>query len=124
LRRKNFKPQTSNFKLQTSTTLLQLLNIADWLERNALACSFKKNLGITCPGCGLQSSFIALLRGDLWLSLKLYPATLPILFTFVFTALHLIFKFKHGAAIIKWSFGTSAALMLLNFIFKIIRHLV
>jgi hypothetical protein len=102
--------------------MFYLLNIADWLERHALTCSFREHLHVECPGCGMQSALIALLRGQVWLSLQLHPALVPILFTFLFTALHLIFKFKHGAAIIKWSFGTSAALMLLNFIFKIIRH--
>lgn len=47
-----------------------------------LPCPFKYLTGIDCPGCGFQRSLLALLKGNLQLSLKLYPATIPLLVTF------------------------------------------
>jgi len=49
-----------------------------WLQNHLLTCPFKKLTGFDCPGCGFQRSIIALLQGDLFKSLALYPATIPI----------------------------------------------
>ena len=51
----------------------------DWLESNLASCVYVKYFGIECPGCGLQRSFIALLRGDFLLSFSLYPALIPMM---------------------------------------------
>ena len=87
---------------------------------NMLECSFKKYLGHDCPGCGAQRSFIELLDGNLVESLNLFPALIPLLFTFIYLILHLVYKFKHGANILIVSFSTSAFLMAVNFILKLI----
>lgn len=50
-----------------------------WLQQHLLPCPFKFLTGIDCPGCGFQRSIIALLNGNLSLSLQLYPAAIPIL---------------------------------------------
>jgi Protein of unknown function (DUF2752) len=97
-------------------------DIIDWLEHRGLECSFKKNLHLECPGCGFQSSLAALLKGHLAESFRLYPAAIPLLLVFLMTALHLVFKFKHGAAIIKYLFILSAILIFINFIHKIINQ--
>lgn len=89
-----------------------------WLEDNMMPCMYKKYIGIECPGCGIQRSFIELLKGNIIESTKLYPALLPILFTFVFTALHLIFKYRNGAKIIQWSFIFSVTIVVVSFIIK------
>lgn len=49
-----------------------------------IPCFFKQLFGFDCPGCGFQRSFIALLKGDVVYSLKLYPATIPIIITCIF----------------------------------------
>ena len=53
------------------------MNLADLIEQNFLTCSFKKATGIDCLGCGMQRSFVCLLRGDLYGSVLQYP---PLLF--------------------------------------------
>jgi len=40
----------------------QLIN---WLESHQLPCYYKKLLGIKCLGCGMQTAFILLLKGEL-----------------------------------------------------------
>ncbi|MBC8112427.1 MAG: DUF2752 domain-containing protein [Verrucomicrobia bacterium] len=96
------------------------LQLTDWLEDNMLACPFKKYLGVDCPGCGLQRSVVALLRGDFSQSFKMYPATIPLLIMLVFLALHLKFEFKHGAETLKWMFITVISISTLNFILKLL----
>ncbi|WP_316812805.1 DUF2752 domain-containing protein [Pedobacter heparinus] len=48
-----------------------------------LPCPFKCLTGFDCPGCGFQRSLLALLRGDLQESFRLYPPAIPILITLV-----------------------------------------
>lgn len=85
-----------------------------------LACSWKDTFGIECFGCGFQRSVLALFKGDLILSLSTYPATIPILFTFVYTTAHLLFKYKNGARNIVALFSFSASLIVGNFIYKLV----
>jgi hypothetical protein len=93
-----------------------------WLETHMLTCPSKKFLHIECPGCGLQRSVVALLKGDFAESLKLYPATIPIIALLVFTGLHVHYKFLKGAAIIKYLQLSVAMVILVFYIYKIVNH--
>ena len=75
-------------------------------------------MGIDCPGCGMQRSFIELLKGNLTDSLHLYPALIPTIFTLLFTGFHLAFNFKNGAAIIKYSFIATIIIVLVSYLIK------
>lgn len=99
--------------------LMLLLGFIDWLEKNMLTCPSKKYLHIECFGCGFQRSFIALCKGHFKESFELYPATPLVLFVSFFTILHLIFKYKHGAAIIKYSFMLMAGVIIISYIIKL-----
>lgn len=94
--------------------------VADWLEHHFITCPLKSLTGIDCPGCGMQRSFIALLRGDFVHSLSLYPALLPLLLTFVLLAVHLIFKLKNGAAWLKYSYLSTAGIIAVSYIIKLV----
>jgi len=94
----------------------------EWLKHHLLTCSSKHFFHFDCPGCGLQRSIIALLEGDLVKSFQLYPATIPILFCFIFTALHLKFKFKFGPEIIKGAFILSSLIIVISYMYKIFTH--
>lgn len=52
-----------------------------WLQNHLLTCPFKSLTGIDCPGCGFQRSVVAILQGNLHLSLQYYPATIPLFIT-------------------------------------------
>lgn len=84
-----------------------------------LDCGFKSVTGLDCPGCGIQRSFLSLIKGDLIESVFIYPALIPFLFTFLYCGLHLIFKFKQGAKVITISFVLSASVMIINYIIKL-----
>jgi hypothetical protein len=85
-----------------------------------LECHWKSTLGIECPGCGFQRSVELLFHGDIWGSIQLFPATIPLFVTLLFTVMHLKFKFRKGAKIIIVLFALSAGLMVLNFCMKLV----
>ncbi len=77
-----------------------LLNIytdaLDWLGKHSLPCVFRMMFHTDCPGCGFQRSLLALLRGDVYNSIKLYPGLLPMLLFFVFLIADRKFRFRHS----------------------------
>lgn len=62
------------------------------------------------------------MKGDLAASFQLYPATIPILFMFGFTILHLKFGFRQGAQVIKYSQAGIAIVIAIFYIYKIVNH--
>jgi hypothetical protein len=95
------------------------MSTIDWLEHHMLKCPYKMLTGIDCPGCGIQRSFLEMLKGNFTESLSLYPALLPIIFTFIFLVLHLKYKFKNGAKVLQYAFIASTAIVLVSFIIKV-----
>jgi len=98
------------------------LKIITWLESHQGTCSFQEHAGIDCPGCGLQRSILALLRGDLVESILQFPALLPLMAMFAFLGIHLVFKLKHGAIVLKMFYITNISIIVLNYIYKLIIH--
>jgi len=96
-----------------------LSGIVDWLEEHLMACPYKKYFNIDCMGCGMQRSFIELLKGNLVESFILYPALLPIIAMILFLPLHLVFKFKHGASVLKYFFIFNISIVVISYIIKI-----
>lgn len=97
-----------------------LLNIATWLEAHQLPCMFKTVTHFDCPGCGMQRSFILLMKGDVSSSFFMYPALLPIILLLIFLTIHLIFKLKDGAAILKYAYIFCASVIMVSYIYKLI----
>lgn len=92
----------------------------EWLEAHMGTCAFVTHFNIECPGCGVQRAFIALLRGDVVLSFRLFPALLPYLATILLMVLHLTLNFKNGAKYAMWGFVLSVVIMVISYIIKII----
>lgn len=93
--------------------------IVDWLEEHLMACPYKKYFNIDCMGCGMQRSFIELLKGNLVESFMLYPALLPLIAMILFLPLHLVFKFKNGASVLKYFFIFNISILVIGYIIKI-----
>jgi hypothetical protein len=100
--------------------LIYFLNIISWLQQHQLPCMFKSLTHFDCPGCGLQGSFILLLKGNLWSSFKMYPALLPIILLFSFLIIHLTKKINTGATILKYLYVSCSITILISYIYKII----
>ncbi len=93
--------------------------IIRWLELHQASCSWKKWLGIECPGCGMQRAFIELLKGNLIESIRIFPALLPILVMLAFLVLHLAFRFPKGAFILKILFIFTTSILVISYVFKL-----
>ena len=87
-----------------------------WLEAHQLPCFYKHYLGFECFGCGMQTAFILLLKGEFIESLKIYPALLPTVILIAFLVFHLIFRIKHGATVLKYLFIFSVSIMVIGYI--------
>ena len=84
------------------------------------SCYYKKIFGIECPGCGMQRSTIHLLKGEFIESFKMFPALIPVIIMLLVLIAHLIFKFKNGHKVLLHLFILNAALMVSNYIFKLV----
>ena len=94
--------------------------IVEWLESNLQSCFYKKYLGVECPGCGMQRAFIELLKGNLWESFLLFPALIPTIVLVIYLFLHISFKFKNGANILKFLFIINTSIVVLSYIYKLL----
>jgi hypothetical protein len=97
-------------------------SVITWLENHQIPCLYHRVLGIECPGCGLQRSFIELLKGNLGESFMIYPPLLPVMCLFGFLLLHLVFHFKKGANILKISAFIAGGIMFINYMINLITH--
>lgn len=98
------------------------MNFIAFLERHMLPCPFKALLHIDCPGCGMQRSFICLLKGDFKASLALHPATILVIVLLLFAAAHLIVRFRKGGKIIVVLQLGVAITTMVFYIYKIVQH--
>jgi hypothetical protein len=97
-------------------------SLIQWLESHQQSCFYKKYFGIECPGCGMQRSFIELLKGNIWESFMLYPALIPTIIMIGFLGTHLIFKFKNGGTYLKYLFIFNTSIVVLSYIYKLLTH--
>ena len=100
--------------------LFYLLNITSWLESHQLACPFKQMTHMDCPGCGIQRSFVLLLKGDVSSSFFMYPALIPILLLFAMLILEVSFKIKNGPNILKYMYFFCTGIILVSYIYKLV----
>lgn len=99
---------------------MQLATFLLIAEDYMLPCFTKKLFGFDCPGCGLQRSLVFLVQGDFVAAFKMYPAIYAILLLFGFLLLDNFIKIKYSSKIIVFLMITSVAMILGNFILKII----
>lgn len=97
------------------------MSLISWLEEHMQPCPYKKYLDIDCMGCGMQRSFIELLKGNILESFYLYPALIPMILMVLFLVIHLIFKFKNGGTLLKYFFIFNVSIVVINFVFKLVR---
>ena len=96
-----------------------LHRLIQWIELYQAPCSWKSTFGIDCPGCGMQTAFIELLKGHIGASLVAFPALLPMIALLSMLFLHLVLKFRNGAAILKFLFIFTVSIMLFSYIIKL-----
>src|SRR4051812_15399701 len=87
----------------------------EFLEAHLLTCPSKTYLHIICPGCGLQRSFVALLRGNVRESFILHPATIPVIILFIVLLFHLKYKYRKGALWLRGIYLFCATVMVVQY---------
>lgn len=102
---------------------MKILSITEWLENHQSQCLYKRFFGIECPGCGLQTSFIQLLKGNLYESVIVFPALIPMIIMIIYLLLFLIFKFNNGTLILKILFIFTSSVMAIGYFIRIISSL-
>lgn len=91
------------------------------LQEYMIPCATKQILGFDCPGCGLQRAFVLLVQGEFLEAFYMYPA----IFALIPLALVLIgnkfFSFKYANPLIIVLAISSVAMIVINYIFKLIQ---
>lgn len=95
------------------------LNIINWLEQHQLPCLFKAMFHIDCPGCGFQRSAIALLKGNIGESWKMYPALIPMLIFFLYLFADRRFHFKNSTFFTRFGIASVFIIILASYIIKL-----
>ncbi len=90
------------------------------LDDYMLPCLTKKYIGFDCLGCGLQRSFIYVLRGEFLEAFYLYPAIFTLFLFAGFIFINFFFKFKNGQKIIRYLAIINILIIVINYILKMI----
>lgn len=86
-----------------------------------LPCLNKKLFGMECPGCGMQRSVGLLLEGEFTAAFQMFPAIFALIPLFVLILCSKVFRLKIDDRFIIVLSIVSVALILMNFVNKLIR---
>ena len=92
--------------------------MVDWLENHLFTCYFKYYLGIDCPGCGIQRSFVALLKGNVSESVHYHAALIPFIITIILLLVQLKIKHVNGGKWVMWAFIVTTSITVIQFIVR------
>jgi hypothetical protein len=94
--------------------------IVSWLEKHMLPCAYKSLLGFDCPACGMQRSFIQLLKGEFTESFFLYPPLLPVISLIGLVFFKMIYKAGIKTELVRsYAIGV-LVVVTLNYLIKLI----
>ncbi len=85
-----------------------------------LPCLNKRLFGLDCPGCGLQRSVLLLFKGEFVAAFHMYPAIFTLIPLMGILILNKLFTLKYGNLLIIGFSISSVALILINFLIKLL----
>lgn len=85
-----------------------------------LPCAYKYILGIDCPVCGGQRSFLLLLKGDIAGSFQMYPPLLPVLFLAALSIVYLVNRKAVPVSRLKFFSIVVLTIVLINYAARLI----
>lgn len=91
----------------------------EFWEHHMIPCPFKMMTGYDCPGCGMQRALIELINGNVCISIKFYPALIPLIIMFVFLFIHLKFEVRNGAKMLKLLFIANGSIISISYLIKL-----
>jgi len=89
-------------------------------EDYMIPCLNKKLFGFECLGCGMQRSFVFLLKGEFIAAFKMYPAIYTLIPLFILIGVNIFYKFKYANRIINILAIISVATIIISYIIKLI----
>jgi len=92
------------------------------MEDYMLPCLHKEIFGVDCLGCGIQRATALLFRGEFIAAFKMYPAIYTLFLLVGFLVFDLFIKIKHAERIKIILVISNIAIILINFIYKLIVH--
>jgi Protein of unknown function (DUF2752) len=98
---------------------LNFLNIVTWLEGHQLPCLIKRIFHVECPGCGIQRSFIAIMKGQFLESLKLYPPLIPTMLFLITIIINDKFNLFKSDRMIKIGVPSIFLIILVSYLLKL-----
>ncbi len=98
------------------------LSVFEWLEEHQLPCLIKNTFGIECPGCGFQTAVLALLQGEIWESVQLFPGLFPLITFICLAGGHLVGLKKITPRCIKFVGFVCLIIILVSYLLKLITH--
>ena len=90
----------------------------NWLEHHLFPCFFKSHFGMECPGCGMQRSLIALLKGNLSESLQYHVALIPFIITIILLLVQLKIKHVNGGKWVMCAFIITSVITIIQYIVR------
>jgi len=83
-----------------------------------LPCAYKYVLGIDCPLCGGQRSFLLMMKGDIAGSFRMYPPLVPVILCAILAIIHLFNKKAVPASRLKQISLIVLAIVMINYAAK------
>lgn len=96
------------------------MSFISYIEDHLLSCQWKDTLGVECLGCGLQRSFVHLIKGEFMEAFYVYPAIYSLIGMLIYFGLHAKFNFFNGDLILKWLLIINVLVILGGYFYKII----
>lgn len=88
------------------------------MEEFLLPCLNKEIFGLECYGCGGQRAALLLFNGKFMEAFFMFPAIYPLLILLIFVLFNLFFKFKYDYAIKIGLILFVAAVLMINYLYK------
>jgi len=90
------------------------------MEEFLLPCLNKQLFGLECYGCGGQRAILLLFDGEFSEAFRMFPAIYSVLILLIFVLYNLFYKFKYDFIIKIGLILINAAIILTNYIIKMI----
>ena len=94
------------------------MKLAITFEDLMIPCLWKKTFNIDCFGCGIQRSFLLVLKGEFSAAFYMYPAIYGLILMFLFLLVHLKFKIKDGHRILLGLFLINISIIVISYFIK------
>lgn len=88
------------------------------MEEFLLPCLNKQLFGMECYGCGSQRAVLLLFDGEFSAAFRIFPAIYSVMILLIFVLFNLFYRFKYDFSIKIGLILLNAAIILINYVIK------